>query len=257
MATPSTIDTANSTDTSDANTNADNNDNGIGIGSGQVSSSVVTLTPGNVGALSNNTVTNSNGTTANPTVDFGFISNPGLTKTIIDTNEAHTTGTDVAIGEIVTYEIVIDLPLGATFTNTTVTDQLDLGLAFVNCISVIVQGVDETATVCPPSVSPPVGSSVNPADDGRQVVFTLPSPITVTAPSQQIVIQYRAIVLDVIENQDGVQVNNSVTWAWTGGSFSTSASNVRVVEPDLSIDKSATPTQNDATRNSNSIYPCH
>lgn len=240
----STVDTANGADTTDPDGNIDNNDNGGGTASGPVSSGIVTLTPGSTGAATNNTVANATGTTANPTVDFGFLSNPGITKSIIDTNEAHTTGTDVAIGEIITYEVVIDLPIGTTFNNTTVTDQLDLGLAFVDCISVVVQGVDETATACPPAVSPAAGTSVNPANDGRQIVFTLSTPITVTAPSQQIVIQYRAIVLDVIENQSGVQMNNSVTWAWTGGSFTTSAPNVRIVEPDLDIDKSATPTQN-------------
>jgi LPXTG-site transpeptidase (sortase) family protein len=241
----STVDTANGADTTDPDANIDNNDNGVGTASGPVSSGIVTLTPGSVGAANNTTVTNTNGTTANPTVDFGFLSNPGITKSVIDTDAPHTSGiTDVAIGEIVTYEVVIDLPIGATFTNTTVTDQLDLGLAFVDCISVVVQGVDETATACPPAVAPAVGTSVNPADDGRQIVFTLSSPITVTLPSQQIVIQYRAIVLDVIENQDGVQLNNSVTWAWTGGSFTTTSPNVRIVEPDLDIDKSATPINN-------------
>jgi LPXTG-site transpeptidase (sortase) family protein len=240
----STVDTSNLPDTTDPDGNIDNNDNGIGTSSGIVSSGTVTLTPGNAGAASNNTVTQTNGTTSNPTVDFGFIANPGITKSIIDTNEAHTIGNDVAIGEIITYEVVIELPIGSTFNNTTITDQLDLGLAFVECISVFVQGVDETANVCPPAVTPAVGTSVNPADDGRQIVFTLPTPITVTAPSQQIVIQYRAIVLDVIENQDGIQLNNSVTWAWTGGSFSTSSPDVEIVEPDLDIDKSATPTTN-------------
>ncbi|HCK65902.1 MAG TPA: hypothetical protein DHW49_06530 [Anaerolineae bacterium] len=240
----STVDTSNPVDTTDPDGNIDNNDNGIGTGNGQVSSGTVTLTPGNTGASNNNTVSNANGTTSNPTVDFGFIANPVIAKSIIDTNEPHTIGNDVAIGEIVTYEVVIDLPVGSTFNNTTITDQLDLGLAFVECISVFVQGADETASACPPAVTPAVGTSVNPADDGRQIVFTLSSPITVTTPSQQIVIQYRAIVLDVIENQDGIQLNNNVTWAWAGGSFSTSSSNVEIVEPDLAIDKSATPTQN-------------
>jgi len=240
----STVDTANNADTTDPDGNIDNNDNGIGTGSGTVSSGIVTLTPGNAGAASNNAITHANGTTANPTVDFGFIANPGLVKTIIDSSEVHTAGNDVTIGEIITYEIVIDLPNGTTFNNTTVTDQMERGLAFVDCLSVFVMGVDQTATVCPPAVSPAVGTSVNPADDGRQVVFTLPTPITVTAPSQQIVIQYRAIVLDVIENQSGTQLNNSVTWAWTGGSFTTSAPDVEIIEPDLEIDKSATPVNN-------------
>ncbi|MBL8088893.1 MAG: sortase [Anaerolineales bacterium] len=240
----STIDTFDSADSASPNTNTDSNDNGLGEGLGLVSSNPVSLTPGSVGAASNNTVNNANGTTTNPTVDFGFLSNNGLSKTIIDTNETFTSGNNVAIGEIVTYQIEIELPNGHTLNNATITDQLDLGLAFVDCVSVFVQGVDETANVCPPAVTPAVGTSASPANDGRQIVFTLPTPITVTAPNQQIVIQYRAIVLDVIENQSGVQLNNSATWAWDNGSFTTSAPDVIIVEPDLVINKSATPVNN-------------
>ena len=238
----STIDTANSSDTTDPDDDIDNNDNGIGTGLGQVSSAVVTLTPGSAGVST--TVDDSTGTTANPSLDFGFTSNSGFTKTIVSTDASHTSGLDVAIGEIITYRITIDLPLGITFNNTTITDQLDLGLAFVDCLSVMVQGVDQTATVCPPAVTPAVGTSANPAEDGRQAVFTLPTPITATTSNEQIVIEYRAIVLDVIENQEGVDLNNSVTWAWQGGSVTTSAPDVEIVEPDMQISKSATPVAN-------------
>lgn len=244
----STVDTADNADTTSPNTNTDNNDNGVGIGVGQASSNAMPLTPGFAG--SNNTVDNSSGTTTNPTIDFGFLTNNGFRKMIVATDQTFT-GVDpvsglntVAIGEIVTYEIVIDLPMGSTINNAIVTDQLDLGLAFVDCVSVLIQGVDETTNVCPPTVTPVVGSSANPADDGRQVAFTLPTSIVVSAPSQQIVIRYRAIVLDVIENQSGVQMNNSATWTWTGGSFTTSTPNVEIVEPDLTLDKSASATTN-------------
>lgn len=246
----STIDTYDSVDTNSPDTNTDHNDNGVGEGIGQVSSNPVSLTPGSIGALSNNTVNNANGTTRNPTLDFGFVSNTGFTKTIISTNEAHTdvdliTGLhNVAIGEIITYRITIELPLGIPLDNVTITDKLDLGLAFVDCVSVVIKGIDETNNVCPPTVMPLVGTSANPAEDGREVVFTLPTPIEGTQPNQQIVIEYQAIVLDVIENQDGDRLNNSATWVWDGGSFTTSAPNINIVEPDLSIDKSATPTNN-------------
>lgn len=238
----STIDTADSTDTNTTpNTNTNNNDNGVSMNSGQVFSLPVTLTPGSAGNATNNTVTNSDATTHDPTLDFGFMGNPGFTKSIITTNEAHTTGNNVAIGEIVTYEVVIEIPQGTPFNNVTITDQMDRGLAFVDCISVFVLGVDQTRTVCPPTVTPAVGTSVNPADDGGNVVFTIGN-VTSTAPNQTITIQYRAIVLDVIENQENDLLNNSVTWAWDSGSQTTSAPNVQIVEPDLTIDKSALPT---------------
>ena len=68
----STVDTAVPGDTTSPNANADNNDNGVGIAGGAVSSNIVTLTPGSIGTLANNTVTNATGTTYDPTLDFGF-----------------------------------------------------------------------------------------------------------------------------------------------------------------------------------------
>ena len=43
-------------------------------------SNLVTLTPASPGAQNNNTITNSTGSTANPTVDFGFIVAPTYVK---------------------------------------------------------------------------------------------------------------------------------------------------------------------------------
>jgi LPXTG-site transpeptidase (sortase) family protein len=58
-------------DNDDPNDNLNNNDNGDGITGGPVSSAPVSLIPGV--ATTNNTVSNSDGSTHNPTVDFGFI----------------------------------------------------------------------------------------------------------------------------------------------------------------------------------------
>ena len=244
----STVDTANNGDTTDANQNIDNNDNGIGTAAGQASSSVATLNPGNAGAAANNTVTNATGTTYDPTVDFGFVGNSGgFVKSIASTSEAFTAGTDVAIGEIITYEVTINLPVGTPLANVTITDQMDKGLAFVDCLYVEVAGVDQTAGVCPAvtvsSITDPGDPATNPANPGRQVVFTIGNIAAQATPST-LLVRYRAIVLDVIENQDGGVLNNSVTWAWTGGSFTTSAPNVQILEPKLTIDKTASPSSN-------------
>lgn len=240
----STIDSADAADTTDPNTNTNNNDNGLGTGLGQTSSNAVTLTPGNVGAAANNTVNNAAGTTANPTVDFGFVSSTGLTKTIVGTDQAFTAGNDMAIGEWVTYEVRINLPAGIALNNVTITDRMDRGLAFVDCVSATLAGINIMPAVCPPTVSSvtdPGDSPANPANPGRQIVFNVGN-IPAQPAGSTLVIEYDAIVLDVIENQDGDTLNNSVTWAWTGGSFTTSAPNVTIVEPDLDIDKTAIPT---------------
>ena len=59
----------------------------------------------------------------------------GITKTLDDTNQTFTGGLDVAIGEIITYEVVVQVASGTTDTMT-LTDLLDLGLAFITCESI-------------------------------------------------------------------------------------------------------------------------
>lgn len=224
-------------DTTTPNNNVNHNDNGIGVGPGQVSSNPVSLVPGVTGAST--TVTNSTGTTSNPSMDFGFTPTNGFLKTIAGTNETFTTGANVAIGEIVTYQITLDLAAGTPMTNVVVTDSMDRGLAFVDCDSVILDGADITASVCPPTVSL-LGDPLDPANAGRQVVFNIGN-IPAPAADTTLVIRYEAIVLDIIDNQQGATLNNDATVTWTGGSLSSSAPNVTVVEPDMDIDKSAIP----------------
>ena len=122
----STNDIADAADTTDPNVNTDNNDNGIGTGTGEVSSNDINLAPSSSGD-------NSTGTTSYPTLDFGFT--VSLAKTVIGTDAAHTTVLDVAIGEIITYEITLLIPVG-TMTNATVVDTPQTGLAFVDCIDI-------------------------------------------------------------------------------------------------------------------------
>ena len=55
------------------NSNDDGTPQTAGVFSGRITSGLVTLTPGNAGALSNNTVTNASGLTSDPTVDFGLL----------------------------------------------------------------------------------------------------------------------------------------------------------------------------------------
>ena len=226
-------------DTNTPNNNVNHNDNGVGVGTGQVSSNPVSLIPGVTGAST--TVTNSTGTTQNPSMDFGFTPTNGFLKTIVGTNEPHTTGANVAIGEIVTYQITVDLLAGTPLNNVVVTDNMDRGLAFVDCDAVVLAGAPITATVCPPTVST-VGDPADLVNAGRQVVFTIGDIAAPTADTT-LTISYTVIVLDILENQQGVTLNNSATVTWSGGSLSSSAPNVTIVEPDLSIDKSAVPNQ--------------
>jgi len=231
-------------DTTTPNNDVNHNDNGVGVLGGQVSSNTVTLTPGVAGAST--TVSNATGSTHNPSMDFGFVVDGSFAKTIEGTDQSFTSGTDVAVGEIVTYRVAFDISAGTVMNNVVITDRMDKGLAFVDCLEVSVDGNDLTASVCPPTVSSiqDLGDPANhPANPGRQVIFNvgnIPAPVADTT----LVIRYRVIVLDVIENQNSVTLNNRANISWDGGQINTSAPNVRIVEPDLAVDKSVTPSQN-------------
>ncbi len=168
------------------------------------------------------------------------VADTGLSKVITGTSETFTSGNDVAIGEIVTYKVTMTLPAGLPYNNVVVTDRMDKGLAFVDCVSVTLGGTDITSIVCPPTVSA-IDSPSNPANAGRQAQFNIGNIPASTTPTA-LVITYRAIVLDIIENQEYDKLNNSVTLTWDGGSFTTSAPEVIILEPDIDIEKDADPT---------------
>ena len=98
VVTPGTATSSTPTSTT-PDDNINNNDDGTpqvaGVFSGKVTSGLVTLTPGNAGALGNNTVTNATGATSNPTVDFGFILAPTIVK--MEKFDAYTDGGSVEL----------------------------------------------------------------------------------------------------------------------------------------------------------------
>jgi uncharacterized repeat protein (TIGR01451 family)/fimbrial isopeptide formation D2 family protein len=73
--------------------------------------------------------------------------NSDLTKSLIATNQGFTPDPFVAIGEILTYEVTFTVPAGGTMTNLTLTDTLDRGLAFVDCLSVTASDPAITTTL--------------------------------------------------------------------------------------------------------------
>ena len=239
----STIDTADQTDNDNPNTNTDNNDNGDGVGAGQVSSAVVTLTPGFVGAAGNNTVTQNNGTTHNPTVDFGFVqtSSGAITKSLLSSNQAFTTDPNVAIGEIVTYRVVVTIPTG-TFTTAQLVDTMEQGLSFMDCTAINAGTLTTNvaggfAAICAgPTVDDAGGGTTT--DVGRRVTFNFGTLTNLGAP-QSLTIDYRAVVLDSAANVSGVSLDNSAVWSSSAGTLPPVSTTVTIVEPDVSIQKTS------------------
>ncbi len=201
----------------------------------ETTTNVATVT--GIDTSNGNTVTDTDTVTVNT-------AETGLSKIITSTSETFTTGNNVAIGEIVTYKVTMNLPAGLPYNDVVITDRMDRGLAFVDCVSVTLAGTDITSQACPPTVTAikdPIDLPGNPANPGRQAQFNI-GDIPASATPTTLTVLYHAIVLDVIENQEKDKLNNSVTLTWTGGSFTTSAPEVIIIEPDLDIEKAADPT---------------
>jgi len=183
-----------------------------------------------------------------------MVAEPVVEKSLIETNQVQTSGSDVAIGEILTYEVVVTIPEGES-PNVTLTDTLDVGLAFVDCISVERSRTEVTTSygagdfndVCADGTS----ESDNPrvTNGGRTITWDLG---TITNPNQEndtaetLTITYDVVVLNTANNLRGRQRNNNAVWAWDDGSASDSAENVTIVEPHLQVVKTATPNTGDA-----------
>ena len=161
---------------------------------------------------------------------------PENNKNLISLLHAVTTLPDVAVGEILTYEVTLTVPPGS-MTNTHLVDTLDLGLAYVTCESISAGSVTTSipggfASVCAnPVVNDLAGGS--PDNDGRQVDFdfdTLTNPNAPGGANMDLVILYQVVVLDSLSNQSGSTplLVNDAEWVWDSGQLDDQAVGVNI-----------------------------
>ena len=166
----------------------------------------------------------------------------GLTKTVTDSDLASTTGTSVAIGEIVTYQASVTIPPGS-HANATLMDTLQRGLAFVGCDSITAPGLTTsvaggfTAICSTPSVSDAGGGT--PMDVDRRVTYDFGTLTNGGQTDQTLTIMYRAILLDIATNLDGTNLNNNAVWSSASGALGPAQAQVTIVEPEMMIEKTA------------------
>lgn len=219
--------------------------------SGSYNCSFTTTVSGSAGASETDTVTASGTDDDGDSVsddDDATVYVVGFTKSLDDTNQSFTSDPDVAIGEILTYEIVLQVAPG-TATGMTLDDVLDRGLAFVGCESITPSSGSLTTTetsfasVCSsPTVSAEPSGSAAAADQGRRVSFDFGDVDNPTGSVQSLTVRYTTVVLDNADNLRGVTLGNDADWDWDAGSAAASAADVTVVEPALSLTKIASPT---------------
>ncbi len=170
---------------------------------------------------------------------------PLVDKTIDSTNQAHTSGNNVAIGEIITYEVELTIPEG-TLTSAIVNDALDTGLAFVSCSSIVASAGLSTSI----GTFGDVCSNSTAINSGEDITFdfgTLTNSDTDNLTDETITITYDVVVLNTAANVRNQNRNNDAELSWSLGQVSDNAPNVTIREPDLQVSKSASPTSADAS----------
>jgi len=165
-----------------------------------------------------------------------------LSKTVRRTSEEVTEGANVAIGEVVTYQVSVVIPPGA-YSNAVLVDTMKQGLAFVGCDSIDSAGLATNAaggfdSICNNPIVLPV-LSTDPADIDRRVTFDFGTLTNSGETATVLTVTYRAAVLDIIANIIGADLNNSATWSSSGGPLDPAQTAIKIVEPDLKIEKTA------------------
>lgn len=195
--------------------------------------------------------------------DIYTISNvSNLTKSIVATSEAHTTGNNVTIGEIVRYRLTMRVP-ESTSNNVVVRDTLPAGLAYLGLPRIALIGNDGANTVTSSTIPGAFvsGNSANvtPTVDipggavtitGQQVDIALGtlSNTDNDADDEYVVIEFNALVRNNAGNLRSSNINNQFTVRQNGsqaGSPSNTVTSV-VQEPNVVITKAVTQAPVDA-----------
>lgn len=172
-------------------------------------------------------------------------------KRLIATDQEFTTGDDLTIGEIGTFQIEVILPDGAT--QATVTDVLPQGMALVRTPILLLSFVNangETVTfegtVQQGGITLSNGSALAVTQTGNTLTFDFSNIITNAAPGtdlsgQSFVIQYQAQATDDPALDAGVRAINTATLDTPTTNPVSDTEGVDIVEPNLTITKTFTP----------------
>jgi LPXTG-site transpeptidase (sortase) family protein len=170
--------------------------------------------------------------------DFAKFTSDGVAieKIVKATNQDHTAGTDVAIGEIVTYQVTVTLPEG-TVSKLKVIDSLPDGLQYVTGSAVVIPADGVIFSTGDPVIS----------TSDNKLIVTFNHDVVVVGDNDttnnNFVLTYDVRVLNVLGNQNDVELSNEVTVSWTDANgvdhSETDSTDVSIVEPDLNIEKTA------------------
>ncbi|MCH9699307.1 MAG: DUF11 domain-containing protein, partial [Gammaproteobacteria bacterium] len=170
------------------------------------------------------------------------------TKTVVSSSEAWTAGTDVAIGEIITYQATIRVPEGITLPNgSLITDRLPTDFQYQTGTATIRAVVNTTLTQGGNPIST-TATAITPVISGRDMSFNLGALQNNDNDGniEQIIIEYDVLVLNTARNNAGNNKTNRFRMNYLNNAGNTQSITARrtvtIVEPQLSISKQAQPS---------------
>ena len=178
----------------------------------------------------------------------------GQSKYYVNTNQTFTERLDVAVGEVVTYGVSLNITSQGA-ANVSLTDTMDTGLAFISCkIIVPLNNANQPllsttsdsrtfAEICDPK-KPYLTLPAVPGDPAadvsyhaRQFKLDFGNISNSSNAPQTLEVQYQAAVLDSALVKRGTLLKNHATWNWVGGPLNADLVNTPlvVVEPSLTM----------------------
>ena len=195
--------------------------------------------------------------------DDAEITTPGLAvdKTIVETSQPFTTGSNLAIGEIVRYRLQVELPEGQ-IQNLQLKDFLPTGLRYVANTGKVALVADDPAQITSDAFSAslagndgtvagldPVADIAGTVDGSGDLNFDLgtinntdddtsDASLSNTDNKEYAIIEFNALVENTADNDGGVTLqNNFQVTADNATTLTSSLVDVNLLEPSISIDK--------------------
>ncbi|MCK5923959.1 MAG: DUF11 domain-containing protein, partial [Methylococcales bacterium] len=198
----------------------------------------------------------------NPTltpVDIGAGSGgpSGLSKSLQSTSEAGSTGTTVLIGEVLTYQVTFNVPVG-TLEEVTISDTLPVGLSYVAGTARLNRVFDTglSSSANPGTINTAGSATFISLTDGSDLIVS-GSQIDVflgdlinsdnDANTESYTLEIKVVVENVAANQAGGSLDNSASISYLNAlsqlqMLSPVSTSVDIIEPNIQISKSASPT---------------
>lgn len=204
-----------------------------------------------------NTPTSTPSSTPTPTVAFPT----SLLKTLFTTSEADSTGTDLLVGEVVTFRLEFQAHLGSV-AQVAFVDTLPVGLGYIADSTRLARNFDVslTASANPGGINAaPSGTFVDLSDgsdvtfSGQDLIVTLGDLTNLDADvnAETYVLEFEAIAENSVGNLRGITFVNDVSLTFLDGlsqpqELTASSPSMLLKEALLTVTKSANPTQLDS-----------